>query len=143
MGVLTDILIVDEGEAEKVAAASAPTGRWKGMAAKGLDQVKLAKLWALLEDRSPADEPDEEFTLLAQQSDEGPWVFRIPPALTELLARLDDGRVRSKARDWAAIEEFEADGWSGEEVRAALAELCGLAREATKQETSLLLWVSL
>lgn len=143
MGVLTDIVIADDREAASVVAAAVPSRQWQGMDAKGIDQVKLSTLWALLADREFSVESVEEFATLAEESEDGPWVFRVPRPLLDLLAQLDTEQAHAKARAWAATEEFTLDRWKGEDVERILDELRALAREAAAQNKSLLMWMSL
>ena len=113
MGVLTDVVIADEGEAEAVATERVPAKRWRGIDAKGIDQVKLATLWARLAQRGLDVESivklTTDFAALFEVSEEGPWVFRIPRPLVELLADLDDQGAVTTAVEWASTEEFMLD----------------------------------
>jgi hypothetical protein len=142
-GVVTDVVIADEGEAAAVAQEPAPTGRWPAVDAKGVEQVKLARLWALLAGRDYRDELILEFAPLHEVSEEGPWVFRVPAALAALLADADDARARASAAAWAATEELELDGWEPPEAWSLVDELRKLARSARAAKKPLLMWVSL
>lgn len=147
MGVLTDVVIADEGEAEAVATERVPAKRWRGIDAKGIDQVKLATLWARLAQRGLDVESivklATDFATLFEVSEEGPWVFRIPGRLVELLADLDDQHAATTAVAWASTEEFVLDRWDSGAVRSILDELRSLAREARAKKKSLLMWMSL
>jgi len=142
-GVLTDVVIADEGEAPAVAADAAPSRRWPGVVATGLDQVKLARLWALLAGQEFRDELVFEFAPLHEVSEDGPWVFRVPAALRELLASADEARAAAIADAWAATEELELDGWEPDAVGSLLGALRSLARTARLSGKPLLMWVSL
>ncbi len=76
MGVLTDVVIADEGEAEAVATERVPAKRWRGIDAKGIDQVKLATLWARLAQRGLDVESivklTTDFATLFEVSEGGP-----------------------------------------------------------------------
>jgi hypothetical protein len=135
--------MADEGEAPLVAADPSPHRRWPGLDAKGLDQVKLALLWALLAGQPFRDELVHEFAPLEELSEDGPWVFRVPPALVALLAGLAPDRAPLVASAWAATEELELDGWEPGGAAALIDALRGTARAAAAARKPLLMWVSL
>lgn len=141
MGLLTDFIIADEDEAEALSVAVAPLKKWQGFDAKGLDEVKLAKLYALLTSVPYQKGLLREFELRASGSDNGPWVTRLPPALVQALASLTD--VESTGSAWAEIEEFDRDGWEKEAVARALGRLCDAARQAEASHKRIFLRLSL
>jgi hypothetical protein len=141
--ILTALVLADEREARAVAEAPAPVGRWPGLDARGLDQVKLALLWALLAGEPFRDELVLEFAPLEEVSADGPWVFRVPPALAAALADVDVARAAELAAAWAACEELELDGWEPAAAHAMLDQLRGVARAAGAAGKPLLMWVSL
>jgi hypothetical protein len=141
--VLTDLVIADEREAAEVARAPAPSERWPGMDLEGLDQVKLASLWALLAGREFRVETIEEFAALHEVAEDGPWVFRFPAPLAQLLADLDDVRAAKVARAWAETDELALDERDEASVADVLRELRALARSAQAERKALLLWMSL
>ncbi len=142
--VRTGLVIADESEARAVADDAAPLRRWTGIDAEDVDQVRLATLWTLLAGREFRDELVREFVPLHEVSEEGPWVFRVPDPLVELLAELDDARAAARiAPAWAGTEELELDGWDAESVTPLLDGLRSLARGALAEKRSMLMWVSL
>ena len=143
MGVLTDIVIAHEREAPAVAGEAAPSRRWTGIDATGVDQVKLATLWGLLSGREFRNEWVAEFVPLYEASEDGPWVFRVPDALVQLLADVDDGRAPAIAGRWADTEELQLDEWEPDDARGTIDDLRGLARKARAAATPLLMWVCL
>ena len=86
MGVLTDFVVADRNDARRVCDASCPSRDFAGQDAKGIDTVKLGKLYAVLMggeyDPSFISEP------LCAGGDEGPWVFEVPLDLVRRLASL-------------------------------------------------------
>lgn len=142
-GLVTELVIADEHEAVAVSEHPAPSRRWPGIDAQGVDQAKLATLWALLAGRPPDDALIHAFTPLAEVSDEGPWVFRVPAELAAALAALDPRRTPSSAAAWARSDELEVEGWEPGDVRALLDALRGVARAAAAARKPLLMWVSL
>ena len=141
--VTTDLLVADAREARAVADDPAPRARWPGLDARGVDQVKLGILWALLAGREYRDELVLEFVPLHEVSENGPWVFRVPDPLVALLAEADDGRASRAAPAWAASDELALDGWDAESAAALLEDLRGLARGARAADKPLLMRVAL
>jgi hypothetical protein len=142
-GLVTEIVLADEREAPAVAEDEAASRRWPGIDADGIDQVKLAILWAILNGEPLRDELVVSFTPLAEVSEDGPWVFRVPPALVGALAALDAARAPVIAASWAAAEELELEDRDPEDVRRLLDGLRGMARAAAAANQPLLMRVSL
>jgi hypothetical protein len=140
---VTDLVVADEVEARAVADDPAPCRRWPGIGAPGLDQVKLATLWALLSGEEFRDHLIEAFAPLEEVSQDGPWVFRAPPPLVAALAALDPARATEVATAWAETDVLAVDGWEPEDVRELLDGLRGLARAASAARKPLLMRVSL
>lgn len=141
--VASAVVVAGEGEAGAVARDAAARERWPGVDARGLDQVKLALLWALLAGRPFRDELVLEFAPLDEVSADGPWVFRVPPALAALLAEVGPDRAADLATAWADSDELAVDGWEPEGAGAMLGALRELARSARAAARPLLLRVSL
>lgn len=143
MGVLTDIVVASEAEAGAVGRASVPSQQWPGMDAKGIDQIKLGMLLSLLSGEPYRDSLVDEFTFLWEQSDDGPWVYRIPPCLVDRLSQLQGPELQRVAQEWARIEEFRLVNWKPADVEAVLRALVGLAEQARSQGKDLLMWMCL
>ena len=143
LGVLTDIVVADASEASAVAADGDRLRTWPGVDAKGVDSVKLAILWGLLSNDPSKANAGADFETLHEIPDEGPWVFRVPEELVQLLASLDDAGAASTAVAWAKAEEFVLDGWNAAAVRSILSELRTLARKTLSGRKSMLMWMSL
>lgn len=141
--VVTEIVIADEGDALAVAEDSAPGRRWPAIDADGVDQVKLATLWAIVTGLEACDVILEAFTPLAEVSVDGPWVFRVPPGLVSALAEIDAGRAPAVAETWARSEELDVEDRDPGEIRKLLDGLRGVARAATAAHKPVLMRVSL
>lgn len=141
--VVSELVVAEEGEAALVAADAAPRGRWPRVDAEGLDQVKLALLWALLDGQPFRDELVLEFAPLEEVSADGPWVFRVPPPFAALLAAAEPDRARAAAAAWAATQELELEGWEPDAAAAMVDALRGVARAAAAARRPLLMRVSL
>jgi hypothetical protein len=142
MGVLSDLVVANEADAESVARAQVPSQKFGGIDIKGIDSVKFATLHSILtgrrfEELIPSYEP--AFIV----SDDGPWVFRLPGELVDRLATLTDSERQSVADRWAATEEFELDGWEAPMVAETLEEICVQAANAAASQRALFLWMCL
>jgi len=141
---LTDFVVVDRSEAQRVCDATCPSEEFSGLDAKGIDTVKLGTLYAVLTEI----EFDSAFMSgdpLASGGDEGPWVVEVPADLVQRLAKLDAKQLAAVAAKWAKTEEFspQYDNWPAEAVHEVLAELVKLCTQAMAARKSVLLWLSL
>lgn len=140
MGLLTDVVIADESEAQSIAASGAES-RPK-IQCKDLDNAKLGSLLELLS--KSRSQSLETFPLVAERSNQGPWVFRIPDEMIDYLAAIsDEERLEDIADQWAETEEFQLDRWSVADAEDILKELTALARAARSAGKGLLLWMCL
>src|SRR5687767_4372724 len=131
MGVLSDLVVAPEGHADLILAEGNPSRAFGGIDIKGIDTVKFGTLHSILTGRS-FEELLPEYDPVATASEEGPWVFRIPPELVSLLAGLQGPEKDRVARQWASTEEFELSGWDATEVAEALDSIGGLARQSVE-----------
>ena len=106
MGVLTDFFIATEAEVQELDDQSIPIELFPGLDMKGLDHVKLSTLHGILTGREFEVNAIDDFELVRQRSDDGPWIYRWPPSLTEGLAGLDDDGIDRVAGAWWATDEF-------------------------------------
>jgi hypothetical protein len=142
MGVLRDLVVAADVDAERVARARGPAEEFDGIDIKGIDSVKFGILHSILTGRAfkeilPACDP------VVTVSEEGPWVFRIPCDLVARLAAITGDEKRAAVTKWAATEEFALDGRPPSEVAHAFDEIAALARRAVDGGQSLFLWMSL
>ena len=142
MGVLTDIIVAHESEAEAVVVAHVPCEEWAGFDAKGIDQLKLEALLELIAPTSPSSEK-ADFRLLAQADDEGPWVERLPLLLQQRLSTLSATELTEIARKWSETEPFREENWDTATVTEVLTQLRECAVKAVFESKVLLMWISL
>ena len=144
MGVLTEILIASDADADDLAAATAPIERWLGLDAKGHNEVTLGTLWHVL-DGGTAETADletfAEFVCLTKASEEGPWVFRLPLGLVRSLSLLSDEQAGAAASGWCLADELQGLGHEG--CYELLLRLRALAQQAEAEGKTLLMWISL
>ncbi len=144
MGVLTDFVIANRSDAQKVCDSACPARDFSGLDAKGFDPVKLGTLYAIVIG-ADIDPSTVGVPPLATGGDEGPWVTEVPPHLVEQLARLDAKRIAQVANDWAKTDEFspQYDHWPLKAVHDVLDDLARLCVRAAAEKKSVLMWMSL
>ena len=145
MGVLTDLIVADEAQADEIGRTH-PKTRSPAVTLKGFDQIKGATLWCILkgEDTRSTDRVlalSDQFTCLYQRDDGGPWIYRFPDAFTKLLTEIDDSRFDEFAVEWSKTDEFE--GWPLDDIRFFLEALYDTAASAEASGKSILMWVCL
>ncbi len=146
MGVLTDFVVANSSDAKEVADCLDPSGELGGVAAKGIDQVKMGTLYAIL----TGTEYDPEFMLtddsfLHTADEDGSWVQLVPPDMVSRLSSLSDSEIPRISKEWGQTEEFDPKycGWSSEDIESFLQEIAGLSRRARSEGKSVLMWTSL
>jgi hypothetical protein len=143
---LTDFVSVDLSDAERVGDSLNPSEEFGGVPAKGISQVHLGTLHALLAG-TPYD-PDfmmSEDSFLYTGSDDGPWVQAVPQDLVSRLANLGDKELVRIAGEWAKTEVFgpSYSNWSLQDIQDMLRELVALSKRATSERKAVLMWTSL
>src|SRR5689334_15413517 len=119
MGVLNHLLIASASEADAVAASDEPSQNWDGFFCRGLDRIKLATLWALVETGSAGDRLEQRLGEMRTmpEGDQGPWVDIIPTKMLASLASIaamEEDEQHAIAKRWNSTEEL--DGWEASEV---------------------------
>jgi hypothetical protein len=126
MGVLTDFVVADAADAQRVCDSDNPGREFDGIDAKGIDQVKMGTLYAILTDAEydPSFMTSEE-SFLCSASDDGPWVQLVPQDMVDRLARIADVDMDRVAEKWFQTEEFSSkySGWSPNDVRTFLVDM--------------------
>jgi hypothetical protein len=141
MGVLTDLIIADKSEAEEIAQSSVPSSRWRGVDAKGHNEITLGTLLCILRGEDYNEAALGEFPLLAQKTEEGPWVFALPDALVVSLYQVDSSQIPEAVSKWLKTEEMRGDEYG--DAERFIGELKLLATEAITQQRPILMWMSL
>jgi hypothetical protein len=141
MGVLTDLILADKSAAEEIAQLSHPSSMWRVVDAKGHNEITLGTLLCILRGEDYNEAALDEFPLLAQKSEEGPWVFAIPDALVISLNQLDSSQIPKVVYEWLKTEEML--GYEHDDAEKFVVELKALATEAISQQMPILMWVSL
>ena len=114
MGVLNYLLIGHASEADAIAASDEPSQTWDGFGFRGLDPIKLATLWALVETGSPDDRLEQRLDQVRTipEGDQGPWIDVLPTKMVASLASIaamEEGEQESLAEQWGQTDELQ--GW--------------------------------
>ena len=150
MSILTDFVVADISEAQRIGDSLSPSWQFEGLGEKGIDHVKLATLYTLLTDQ-PYD-PDvlmNEETLLYIASENGPWVQQVPPDMVSRLANLPESEYSRVAQAWARTEEFDPkfSGLTSAEAitfaEAFIRRFAVLARQSLAENKILMMWTCL
>jgi hypothetical protein len=141
---LTDFVVADRADAQRVCDSDCPSEEFSGLEAKGIDPVKLGTLYAVLTET----EYDPSFVggdPICDGGEEGPWVIEVPNDLVQRLAKLDAKQIGAVAAKWTKTEEFSPkyDNWPPELVHEVLSDLAKLCAQAAAVKKSVLLWMSL
>src|SRR5262249_99559 len=119
---------------------------WDGFFCRGLDRIKLATLWALVEADSPDDRLEQRLDAIRTipDGDHGPWVDVLPPKMLASLAAIaamEENDQESLAERWGQTEEL--DGWEASEVFDLVRSIGDTAESAQLENKTLLIWTSL
>jgi len=140
---LNEIFIADEPEVMELTERDLPLNRFEGIYVRGIDPVKLAKLYSIVSGVSFETALDQQVLVRAISEDDGPWISKIPDGLRDTLAAQTDARLLAVSQAWANAEEFKLDRWSEENVNATLLSIAALARNSKSSNKQMFLWSSL
>lgn len=140
MGVLTEFIVADVAEAARV---SDQRDDLTCIAAKGIDQVRMGTLYAILTGTNHDLVTEESFVHKA--SDDGPWVQLVPVEMVRRLAAMSDQELPGIADAWSATEEFRSkySRWAREDIDGLLRQLRSASAEAVEHDKALLMCTSL
>jgi|GEM_PF-1310712 len=146
MGVLTDIVLAGTNEAKKVEASDGPSREFAGIDAKGIDQVRMGTLYAILtsSEYDPGFMLDEE-SVIEPDDEDGPWVHIVPQKMVLLLSKLTDAGIPAVADEWGKTEEFQPEysSWSQEDILKFLEQIRSLSKKALTDNKTMYMWMCL
>lgn len=142
MGVLTDLVAATPSEVVSIAESASPAFDFGGVDAKGIDQVKLCKLKAVLTHQPYQGKCVVDFVLVAGDEEEGPWVFSVPADLLLLVTSIEEEQIPEISKQWALAEEFILDGWAPSDVEDSLSEIRELCISAKNDGKAVFMWMS-
>jgi hypothetical protein len=143
MAVLSDFIVADSHEVPAILATASPSEKWQSAQYKGLSEVNLCQLWAILKKSSFSEDDLKKFNVMSNNEQQGPWAIIVPSELTSEIAAIDDGDAAHVADQWAKTEELLVDRWQPADVAALLRSIRRLATNANQDHKKLILWVSL
>ena len=142
MGILTDLVIATDTDLAQVPEDEVPAGVLPAVDIKGIGLIEFATL----RDIALGLEFDpglHAFPFVGEETEEGPWVNRIPDDLVRHLAGLDDAALASVAARWAGTEELDRAGWNPEEAASRLRQIRAFAARALEAGKPIHLWTCL
>jgi hypothetical protein len=145
MGVLTDLIVADQAQAEEIGRTHSRKP-FAAASVKGFDQIKGATLWCILNGEDTTDINhvvglSARFELLYTAGDDGPWVYRFPDEFIQLLTEMENDGFDELAAEWAKTEEFK--DYPLDDVRFYLETLYDTAASAEADGKSILMWICL
>ncbi|HXS72651.1 MAG TPA: hypothetical protein VN725_01300 [Rhodanobacteraceae bacterium] len=143
MGIITDFVIALDSDAEAIGQSASPADQWPTVQAKGVETVKLASLYCVAIGTPYGKQIQRSFSLVGGDKDEGPWVFQFPSEVLHAIASIDDARLPSVAKEWAATEELRRDGWAEGNATSFIVQLRAHAQQAIAGGLSMFLRLSL
>jgi len=146
MGVLNHLLVADASEADALLASDEPSKTWDGFFCRGLDRIKLATLWALVEAGSADNRLEQRLDAIRTISagDRWLWVDIVPPKMLGSLtsiAAMEEDEQELLAKRWCQTEELE--GWDASEVFDLVRSIGDTAESAHLENKTLVIWTSL
>jgi hypothetical protein len=146
MSILTDFFVAEEAEIASIVSGG-PADQMPTVQESGVDDVKLATLNGIATGRDYStdggfDHLLEEVEEVTSKGNDGPWVFAVPAALVAALRSASAERLVTIADEWAATEEWMADGVPADDLRPLLHDLASLAR-SVEPPKRLYVWISL
>jgi hypothetical protein len=136
---LTDFFVAPSS-AQPATLASTPP---KGLEFKNLGNLDLADLAAALGDARSAELLKGEEQLVHHNGGEGPWLFRLPVEMVNLLAQTSNADVPGVAARWAAGEQLSFLKAEAADLEPIVSQLRGFADKARREGLSMFLWMSL
>jgi hypothetical protein len=142
MSVLLLLVVAIPAEAPAVVAAEEPESHWATRPVGVADEINLAALWALLDDR-PYDVDDVlKFKTIATHKDGSTWVVFVPEPLTDRLAKLSESQLGDVAARWVEMPSVKERRFYEPAFRQGLADLRQLAIQARAKQKALLVRVT-
>jgi hypothetical protein len=146
MGVIFDLVIADEGDAEAIGTTEHLFRDYRVFSTKMLDPVTLDELFTLIDATSPDIESWWERPLFEEEELS---IFQLPPYFVEKLAGLLEHERASLAQRWSQTEEVQNfyhwfSNLAGEEVTADVGilvdKISAFAFDATERDKRVFLY---
>ena len=127
------LFIAVESELAYLQADDNPIDSFTCMKGLGIDLEMRAQLYSLitgtfLDDCLSLEDEVKQF------SAEGPWIARLPRALTQQIANLEEDELTEVVENWSECSDVEAADLTTEELSDYLSMLINLCHNATQEE---------
>jgi hypothetical protein len=139
MGSLADLLLATPKDIPDIVASDYPLGSYKGTNVDGLDPLMLLALQSLLT-QTPIEQLVAKYEAVAQASEEGPWLIRIPPELLAILADIAPHDIDPMAEKWVKTKQLRGSGWTQDDMYIYLEALILYAQSIAGSGKELFLW---
>ena len=115
--------------------------------ANTIDTIKLASLTLILDGKELRDDDvialANRFEDIANQDEDGPWLYVYPRQALLDLAEMNPSRVPEIAEAWTATEEAQLDQWTVADTTEFLKALSAFCAETVAENRDIFLFVSL
>jgi hypothetical protein len=143
---ISELLSTSRSDALAYACQSG-TNNFPKLEANTVDTIKLASLALILDGKALRDDEVmsfiDRFEEIANQGEDGPWLYVCPRGFQLALADLRPDRVLEVAQAWVATEEAQLDGWTVADTTEFLRALSAFCAETAAAGRDLFLFVSL
>lgn len=143
MAVLTDLFIATDPTILSMPEAVQPLTVFPGVALNGMLPTDFVELYAVLTHEAYNEELIDTFILICEHPSDGPWVYRLPPALLETLAAQAPSYVARNIQQWVMLQRGTVDNRDSTAIVRAVHQVVRLAQQALAEGKSLYLWVCL
>lgn len=139
MGSLADLVLATPDDIPDIVSSDYPLGSFKGTNVDGLDPLMLLALHSMLT-QTPIDELVSQYEPIAQASEEGPWLIRIPSDLLEILANIAPHDMEAMAGQWVQTHQLRGSGWTQDDMLVFIEPLILYAQSIPGSAKELFLW---
>ena len=142
MGVLCELFSATESDVNELQPEDIPSRRFGGVEAKGLNPVPFAALHHILTGID-IQESVRLHSLVAEITEDGPWIYRLPRELASTLAELSQRGIDSVAAEWTKTDELQLAGWSYDDVNSVRSRMVALCQHPDIEGMTIFLWSSI
>ena len=143
MGMISELVVAPENIGDELGRHANPSEQWQTLHAKGVETVKLAKLYCAASNKPYDNSIQRSFSFVGGDKEEGPWVFVFPEVVVRSFAAIKQVELSIVAERWIATDELKAERWSTKDGQEFVAELSSLAKSVLSSGRSLYLWLAL
>ena len=143
---ISELLLTSRSDALAYANQSVEASIPK-LEANTVDTIKLASLALILDSKELLDDDviafANRFEDVANQGEDGPWLYVCPRDFRLDLAELSPDRLREVAEAWVTTEEAQLDQWTVTDTEEFLNALSQFCAKTSADDSDLFLFVSL